>query len=201
MALIIQHNTRQLAHNWWAILLRGIVALLIAAVTFIVPEATLIALVVLFAVYALLDGVFLLVIGFRGRRERPRWWVQIVQGLLSIGAGIVALTNPQLVALFFLYLVAAWAIFTGATEIIAAIQLRKEIRGEWLLILSGLASVALGIILMALPAAGLLVWLYLIGGFALISGILLIVLALRMRKLDAPAVTVEEVEVIRTSGE
>ena len=197
MALIIQHNTRQLARNWWVLLLRGILALLIAVVTFFVPEATLYALVALFAVYSLLDGIFLLVIGFRGRQERPRWWVQIVQGLLSIGAGIVALINPELVAIFFLYLIAAWAVFTGGAQIIAAIQLRREIRGEWLLILSGLAAVGLGIMLFALPTAGLLVWLYFIGAFALVSGILLILLALRVRKLDGEA---EDTQVIHTSA-
>ena len=141
-----------------------------------------------------------LIIQHNTRQLARNWWVQIVQGLLSIGAGIVAPINPELVAIFFLYLIATWAVFMGGTQIIAAIQLRREIRGEWLLILSGLAAVGLGITLFALPTAGLLVWLYFIGAFALVSGILLILLALRVRKLDEPEGTLEEVEVIRTSG-
>lgn len=173
----------QLTYNWWAVLLRGIIALLFGLTAFFIPQVTLAVVVSLFAAFALVDGIFSIISGIRARHKTDRWWVLIIQGLLGIGAGVLTFFYPGLVAIALLYLVAAWAIVTGITEIVAAIRLRKEIRGEWLLGLSGLASVVLGVVLVAFPGTGLLVWVWWMGAYAIASGILLIVLSLRLRKL------------------
>ena len=210
----------QLTFNWWAVLLRGIVALLFGLTAFFVPGVTLVVVVSLFAAYSLLDGLFLLITGIRARKDsrrvarasvtgaqRPvqdamatpnptnealpspypstrRWWMLVLQGILSVGAGILTLVYPGIVAIALLYLIAAWAIATGVMEIVAAIRLRKEIKGEWMMILAGIASIALGVILIAQPQAGLLVWLWWIGAYALASGVLLIMLSFRLRKAE-----------------
>lgn len=193
MATIIDHasgviysrgGAAQVAYNWWALLLRGVLAVLVALAAFFLPEAALYGVVFAFGAYALVDGVFNLIAGVRTRTETDRWWTLALQGLLGIGAGVVAFAMPGAAAVAMLFVVAAWAIVTGVLEIAAAIRLRKEIRGEWLLGLSGLASLALGIAMIARPGAGLLAWMFLFGFYALVSGALLIGLGLRMRKLQ-----------------
>lgn len=173
----------QLTLNWWAVLLRGILALSFGLAAFLVPQITLAVAVSLFAAFAITDGIFLIVAGVRTRQKTQRWWVLIIQGLLGIGAGVLTFFYPGIVALALLYLVAFWAIMTGVTEIVAAIRLRRVIKGEWLLGLSGLASVLLGMALIALPETGLLVWVWWMGAYALASGIILIILSFRLRKL------------------
>ena len=183
----------QLTFNWWAVLLRGILALLFGLVAFLVPRITLAVVVSLFAAFAITDGIFLIIAGVRTRQETQRWWVLIIQGLLGIGAGVLTFFYPGIVALALLYLVAFWAIVTGVTEITAAIRLRREIKGEWLLGLSGLASVLLGVVLIALPETGLLVWVWWMGAYALASGVLLIWLSFRLRKREKQAERAKEV--------
>ena len=172
----------QMTYNWWAVLLRGIVALLFGLTAFFVPVVTLAVVISLFGVFALLDGILLIVVGVRTRQETHRWWLLILQGLLGVGVGIFAFIAPGAVALALLYLVAAWAVITGIMEIVAAIHLRREIENEWWLGLSGLASVLLGILLAVFPNTGFLVGLWWIGVYAVVSGIMLIVLSFRLRK-------------------
>lgn len=151
-------------------------------IAFFFPSITLVVLIALFAVFALLEGIFLLISGIRSRKEKSRWWVLILQGIISIGAGVLALVAPMATALALLYLMAAWAIASGIIEIMVAIRLRKEIEGEWMLILDGVVTILFDLALVVIPAAGLLLMLYMIGGFKLVSGILLLILALRLRK-------------------
>ena len=193
MATIIDHATGtvyapggaiQVAHNWWALLIRGLLAVGLGVYAFVAPGITAYALVFAFGFYALLDGVFNVVAGIRTRKESKRWWTLLLSGALGIAAAVIAFTQPDATAIALVFIVAAWAIVTGVLEIAAAIRLRKEIRGEWLLGLSGLASLALGIAMIARPGAGLLAWMFLFGFYALVSGALLIGLGLRMRKLQ-----------------
>jgi uncharacterized membrane protein HdeD (DUF308 family) len=170
-----------LARNWWLLLLRGIAGIIFGVLTFFWPEISLVALVLLFGAFAFADGVFTLINGIRERRSKDRWWLLILQGLMGIGAGVVTLVWPGISALALLYVIAAWALVTGALEIAAAIRLRKVIEGEWLLALSGIASVLLGILLFVFPGPGALAVVLWIGAYALVSGVLLIVLAFRLR--------------------
>ena len=156
-----------LARNRWALALRGLFAVLFGLAVFIWPVLTLLALVALFAAYALVDGVFSIVAAIRAAGRRARWWPLLLEGVLGIAAGVVAFLWPNITALALLYVIAAWAIVTGVFEIVAAIRLRREIEGELLLGLAGLASVIFGVLLILFPGAGALAVLWLIGGDAI----------------------------------
>ena len=169
--------------NWWALVLRGVVAILFGLMTFVWPQITLATLVLLFGAYAIVDGIFAIVAGVRAPREFARWWVLLIEGILSVIAGLFAFAIPGITALILLGLIAAWAIITGVVEIIAAIQLRKEISGEWILALSGIASIIFGVLLLLNPGAGALAVLWLIGAYAILFGILLVALGFKLRGL------------------
>jgi len=167
--------------NWWVLALRGLVAVLFGVLAFVWPGATLITLIWLFGAFALVNGLLSLVLAAKAPKGYPRLGSLILGGLLGILAGLLTFVMPGITALGLLMLIAAWAIVTGIMEVIAAIKLRKVITNEWLLILAGIASVAFGVILFLQPAAGALALIWWIGIWALIFGILLIVLAFRMR--------------------
>lgn len=165
-----------LAARWWAIALRGLAGIVLGIAAFAVPGITLIALVILFGAYLLVDGVLALVAGGMSRS-----WLVVLEGALSVVAGILTLVWPSITAVVLLVLVAIWAILTGVIELYAAIRLRRVIRNEWLLILSGAASVIFGILLLVFPGAGLLTLVWLVGAYALVFGVLLVALAFRLR--------------------
>jgi uncharacterized membrane protein HdeD (DUF308 family) len=179
---------RSLAENWWAVALRGVVSILFGVLTLALPALTLAALVLMFGAYALVDGIFNLIAAIRGGADaaRPRW-LMVVEGLVSIGAGIVTLVMPGLTALVLAYVIAAWALMTGALEIAAAFRLRKHVRGEWALAVSGVLSMLFGVLMAAAPAAGALALVLWIGAYAVVFGALLLVLAFRLRRLRGEA--------------
>lgn len=171
-----------LARNWWTLVIRGVAAVVFGFLAFAWPGITLRVLVALFGAFALVDGVFNLVGAVRGATHlRERWGWMFLQGLVSIGAGFVTLLWPGLTALALLYWIAAWAVVTGLLEIGTAVRLRKEIRGEWLLVLGGLASVAFGALLFAFPGLGALAVVIWIGVYAVVFGALNIGLGFRLR--------------------
>jgi uncharacterized membrane protein HdeD (DUF308 family) len=170
-----------LAANWWMFVLRGAFGVLFGLVTLFVPFVTFFALVILFAVYALMDGVVSLFSAVRRARRHERWGALVLEGAAGIAAGILTLLWPQISALALLYVVAAWAVVTGVFEIAAAVRLRKEIRGEWLLALGGIVSIAFGALLVLLPGAGALALTLWIGAYALVFGATLIGLGVRLR--------------------
>ena len=147
------------------------------------PGITLLTLIWLFGAFALVNGILSLVLATKAPKGYPRFGSLILGGLLGILAGLLTFVMPGITALGLLILIAAWALITGILEIVAAIKLRKTITGEWMLILAGLASVAFGILLILQPAAGALVMVLWIGAYALVFGILLFVLAFKMRSL------------------
>ena len=167
--------------NWWLLALRGLVAVLFGMLAFMWPGATLITLVWLFGAFALVNGVLSLVLATKAPKGYPKVGSLILGGLLGILAGLLAFVMPDITALGLLLLIAAWAIVTGIMELMAAVRLRKIINNEWLLVLAGIASVVFGILLLFQPAAGALVLIWWIGAWALHFGILLMVLAFRMR--------------------
>lgn len=168
-----------LARNWWLLALRGLLALIFGFLALIWPAITLRVLVILFGAYALVDGLFRVITALKDTRKR--WGILLLEGVIGIAVGIVAFIWTDITALALLYLIAAWALVTGILEIIVAVWLRKELRDEWLLGLAGLASVVLGLLLAIWPGSGALAIVWLIGGYAIVFGVLLIVLAFRLR--------------------
>lgn len=167
--------------SWWALLLRGIAAVAFGILAFVWPQITLTVLVFLWGAYALVDGIFAIAAGIKSYGKNKRWWILLLEGVLSAAAGVFAFVIPGITALILLILIASWAIVTGVFEIVAAIQLRKEIKGEWLLALAGVASILFGVLLFLNPGAGALAVVWLIGAYAIVFGALLIALGLRLR--------------------
>jgi uncharacterized membrane protein HdeD (DUF308 family) len=172
----------ELARNWWAVALRGALAVLFGLVALIWPGITLGALVLLFGAYALVDGIFAFVAAFRAADRRRQWWPFVLEGLVGVAAGVIAVVWPGLTAVALVYLIAAWAVVTGVFEIVAAVRLRRAITNEWLLGLGGALSVLVGLALLVFPGAGALALVWLIGAYALAFGVLLIALGFRLRK-------------------
>jgi uncharacterized membrane protein HdeD (DUF308 family) len=170
-----------LTRSWSALAVRGVLAIIFGFLVFTWPGITLGVLVLFFGANALIDGVIALVAAFRGSASGGRWWGMLLQGILGIATGIITFLWPGLTALVLLYLIAAWAIVIGVFEIIAAIRLREEIRGEWLLGLRGVLAIVFGVILFANPGAGALALVWLIGSFAVAFGVLELILAFRLR--------------------
>ncbi|HYB42896.1 MAG TPA: HdeD family acid-resistance protein [Candidatus Methylomirabilis sp.] len=170
-----------LVRNWWALALRGLAAILFGLLAFLLPAFTLLWLVLLFGVYVVVDGVFSIVAGIRAAERHERWWPFALEGLASIVLGVLTFVMPAATALVLVYFVSAWAIVTGAIRIGAAIRLRRDIEGEWLLILSGALSVLFGILIIARPAAGLVTLVWLVGAYAAVYGMVLVALAFRLR--------------------
>ena len=170
---------RTISKNWWLFGLRGLFAVIFGVLAFIWPGTTITALVLVFGAYAFVDGIFSLVAGFADANYR--WWIGLLEGVVGLLAGIAAFVWPGITAFAFVYLIAAWALLTGLMEISAAVQLRKEISGEWLLAISGVASVIFGIALAFFPSAGMVTLIWLIGAYALLFGLLTIFLAFKLR--------------------
>ena len=174
-----------LSRHWWAVALRGVAAILFGVLALVWPGITVFALVIVFGAYALVDGAFTLVAVFGdrdGARTRgSRAWL-VARGIAGILTGIVAAVWPGITALALLWVIALWAMVTGVFDIVAAFQLRKQLRREWLLALSGALSVLFGVLLVVWPAAGVLTLVVLIGIAAIAFGITLLMLGLRLRR-------------------
>jgi uncharacterized membrane protein HdeD (DUF308 family) len=169
------------ARNWWAIVLRGICAVLFGVAAFAWPGLTLAVLVLLYGVYALVEGLLAVVWALFGRRAGAFPWGAFLAGLAGVVVGLLTFSWPGLTMVALLYLVAAWAIVRGIFEIVAAVHLRREIENEWLLGLSGLLSVLLGIVLLRAPGVGILVMLWWLGSIAIVFGLLTIALGFRLK--------------------
>jgi uncharacterized membrane protein HdeD (DUF308 family) len=168
--------------SWWGFVLRGIAAVLFGILTFLMPGMALLTLVFLFGAYAIVEGAFNVVAAIQrseGRRQ-PRW-VLVLEGIVSIIAGLLAFSIPGVTALSLLYLIAAWSLATGVLEVAAAIRLRHQIKGEWLLALSGVLSIIFGFLLMAFPGPGALAVVLWIGAYAVAFGAMLIALGVKLR--------------------
>jgi uncharacterized membrane protein HdeD (DUF308 family) len=167
-----------LATNWWALALRGLVAVLFGLLTFLLPGITLVTLVLLFGAYALADGIFNVIAFFRVASHQ---WALLVEGVIGIIAGILTFAWPAITAIVLLYVIAFWAIFTGVFEIIAGIRLRKAITNEWLLLVMGVLSLLFGVLILFAPGAGALAIVLWIGAYALVFGVFLLAFAFRLR--------------------
>ena len=162
--------------NRWLIGLRGVLAIIFGVIAIIAPGVTATALVYLFAGYVLVDGVLTIAASIRNRETNDRWWVGLLEGLVSILAGVAAILMPGMAAVTLVLLIGIWAIITGVLEIIAAVRLRREIENEWALGLSGVVSVIAGVIMIVNPGVGALGIVWVIAGYAIFFGILMIAL-------------------------
>lgn len=171
----------QLTRNWWAVALRGVLAILYGVMAFVLPGLTLEILVLFFGAYMLVDGVFTMFAAFTDRSGHESWWVLLLEGLVGVAAGMITVFRPGLATIVLVYMISFWAIVTGVLEIVAAIQLRKEIQGELLLLLSGVLSLVLGIFLLV-PGVGELTVAWIIGWYAILFGAMLLGLGFRLRK-------------------
>ena len=180
-------GTVALARWWWTFVVRGLLAIAFGVLAFFAPGLGIAVLVGLFAAWALIDGVTSLATGIGGRNRDKSWWLEILEGVVSIIAGIIALVFPVLAAEVLVIIIAVWAIVTGIFEIIAAIRLREQIKGEFWLGLAGLASILFGVILLVFPGVGALSLVWLIGSFALVFGVFLVILGWRLRGVNEMA--------------
>ena len=170
-----------LRRNWGWIVVRGIAAVIFGVLAWVLPGITLAALVLLWGAYALADGIIALIAAFRIRYRGKPFWALVVIGILGVAAGIVTFIWPGMTAIVLLAFIAAWSLVMGIFQIIAAVRLRKSIKNEWLLGLSGLLSVIFGVLMLINPGAGALAVIWVIGAYAILFGVLLIALGLKLR--------------------
>jgi uncharacterized membrane protein HdeD (DUF308 family) len=170
-----------LRRNWWMPALRGLIAVIFGILAIIWPGLTVLTLIIFFGAFAIVDGVFAIGTAIWRAEQRMEWWPLLAEGILGIIIGIIAFVWPSLTALGLLYVIGAWAIITGAVEIVAALRLRAMIPNEWFLIVSGALSVLWGLILFIFPGTGAIALVWLIGIFAIIYGVALIAFAMRVR--------------------
>jgi uncharacterized membrane protein HdeD (DUF308 family) len=169
-----------MSRNWWLVMLRGVLAIVFGVLAMIGPGAAWFALALVFGAYALVDGVFALVTAFSGRPEGGPWWSLFLEGLIGVGVGVITFALPQITEVALVYLIGIWAIAQGIFEIGAAFRLRQHIENEWLLALSGIVSLAFGIIVVVAPASAMVAIVWLIAAYAIVYGILMLVLGFQL---------------------
>lgn len=170
-----------LAQNWWAIALRGVLAIVFGIIALLLPGVTISALVLLFAAYMLVDGIFAIVAGVRAATRHERWGLLIFEGIVDLIAAAIALVLPIATVLAFVWLCGAWAIVSGGLMLAAMFRLQPT-HGKWLLGLGGILSVIWGVLLLIAPIAGAVVMTWWLGAYALVFGVALLVLAFRLRR-------------------
>lgn len=176
-------NVGTLAARSWALILRGVAAILFGVLAFTAPGIGLMFLIVLWGFYALVDGALSLMLASRGRLGAARRWGWLVfEGLVSIAAGVMSFAWPRMTTLVLLTVIAAWAVVTGLAEIVVAIRIRRQVHGEWMLALSGVISIALGVLMLVYPGAGALGIVWMIGSYAIVFGGLFIGLGIRLNR-------------------
>jgi uncharacterized membrane protein HdeD (DUF308 family) len=172
-----------LKRHWWVPVLRGVVAVLFGIMAFVYPGLTVAVLVLLFGAWILVDGVFRVIGAIGHRASDKEWGFDLIIGIMGIIIGFLTFHAPRITALALIIYIAAWALMIGATEIALAIKLRREIKGEWFLILMGLLSIVFAVMLLWNPLPGALALVWLIGSYAIVFGFLAIILGFRLRSL------------------
>ena len=180
MAASIENADVMLAEDWWALALRGALAIIVGLIALFFPGVTLAAFVLLFAAYLLVDGIFALIAGFRAASRHERSWPLFLEGVADIAAGVIAFLWPAITLVVLVFVVGFWAIFSGVMMIAAAF--RPAGRHEWLLALGGLLSVIFGVLVLIAPITGAVVLALWFGAYAVAFGIVLLILAFRWRR-------------------
>ena len=167
------------------VLTRGIVSVVIGIIAFVWPGVTIGTLIGLFALYALCDGAMNLYLGLGRHLGRNLPWGQLLQGIFGITTGIVTFLWPSVTAQLLIFFIGTWAVFNGILQIVAAARLRKIIRGEWILALGGVASIIFGMVVMGRPGAALVGLSWSLGAYAILAGLLLVALGIKLRDVSA----------------
>jgi uncharacterized membrane protein HdeD (DUF308 family) len=175
-----------LARNWWALMIRGIAAVVFGIFAFAWPGPTIFAIVILFGAYAFVDGVFAIVAAVRAAQSHERWWPFLLEGIVGVAIAAITYFEPHVTAFALYFTIAAWAFLTGILEIAAGLQLRKQIANEVWLILGGIFSLLFGVLMLWRPMTGAIAVVWVIGAYAIMFGIAMIGLSFRLRK-HAPA--------------
>ncbi len=170
-----------LTRYWWAFIARGILAIALGVMVFAWPGITVTALIIVFGIYVFVDGIFLVVKAIGGWKARDDRWLLLFEGLLGIGIGVITFFAPGVTAIGLLFYIAARSLATGILEIVGAVRLRKEIQGEVWWIFSGIVSILFAVLLMIFPGTGILALIWLLGIYAFVFGVILIVLGIRIR--------------------
>ena len=166
--------------NWWVYVLRGSLAVIFGVLALVWPGLTLSILIILFGIYAFIEGLVSIAFAIKHRKEK-NWWMPLLEGLVGLCIGGITFLWPAVTAVALLIFIALWAIITGVLEIAAAIQLRKEMKGEWILGMAGIFSILVGILLISNPGTGALAAVWLIGLYAIIFGALMVYLGFNIR--------------------
>jgi uncharacterized membrane protein HdeD (DUF308 family) len=181
--MVVSHpdDFSQPARTWWLLVMRGIAAITFGVLALLWPGLTLLVMALLWGAYVLVDGLLSLLHAFklRGRGLSVALWALV--GVLGVAAGVLAFIWPGLTAFVLLTLIAAWAIVVGALQLVAAWRLRRQIRGEWLLALSGALSLVFGALLVLQPQTGAVAVVVLVAGYAIAFGVVLMALGWRLR--------------------
>jgi uncharacterized membrane protein HdeD (DUF308 family) len=186
--MLFERSMQVARQNWWLPLVRGIIAILFGIAIFLWPGPLLFVTIVLFATFALLNGIMAIVASIQERRVSKNWWVLLIEGIVSVLGGLVAFAWPGITAVAIFYVVAIWAVLTGIMEIVGAFTLGRAMSSEWSMGLIGILSVVIGVILFFMaPVAGILTLLYALAFYALFAGIFWIVRAFQARRLPTTA--------------
>ena len=167
--------------RWWVFALRGLIAVALGIIALVNPGIALLTLIIIFGIYSFVDGLFDVIISISNRKDNEKWWALLIAGIASVVIGVISLTNPSITGIALVYLIAAKALINGVLEIAAAIELRHFIEGEWMMVISGILSILFGIVLFASPNQGALAMLWVIGIFAIVIGVWLIIFAFHLR--------------------
>ena len=176
-----------LKRNWWVPVLRGVAAIIFGIIAFTHPVMAAVTLVWFFGAWVLIDGIFRIIGAIRHRDSDSDWGFNLIIGILGVIVGLLTFHAPGVTALALVVYIAAWALMIGATEIALAIKMRREIKGEWFLILMGLASIIFAALLLWNPLAGAAALIWIIAWYAMIMGVLAIIFGFRLRSLPTLA--------------
>jgi uncharacterized membrane protein HdeD (DUF308 family) len=172
-----------LKRHWWVPVIRGIAAIVFGVIAFTHPRLAAVTLLLFFGAWVLIDGIFRVMGSIGHRASDPDWGWHLVIGIIGIVVGLLTFHAPGITALALVIYVAAWALMVGASEIVMAFKMRREIKGEWFLILMGLVSIAFAVLLLWNPAAGAAALIWLIAWYAVVLGILAIFFGFRLKTL------------------
>jgi uncharacterized membrane protein HdeD (DUF308 family) len=176
----LQMLNQVLARNWWAVAIRGLASIVFGAIALTLPQAAILAFLIVFAAYLLVDGVFAIVSAVRAARRHERWGLLVLEGVADLIAAVIALALPGIALLAFMILVAVWAVITGVLALVAAFRLHIDHGRVWMAI-GGIASIILGVLIVIAPLLGAVVLTWWVGAYAIVSGVSLCILAFQLR--------------------
>lgn len=171
-----------LAKSWWMLLLRGISAIVFGLLLWLQPQNSLATIILFLAVYTSVDGLLGILTALSQRREEEYWWAMLFWGFMGIGVGVFTFLMPNAAIIGVLFLVAFWTITSGLLQLVVAMRLRKELKGEWLLMLSGALSIIFGISLFVQPYSGVMALLWLLAIYAVVLGAILVLLSFKVKR-------------------